>query len=758
MAPTFRLRFNALARLFALIPLGILAAGCGSGSSPPQPPVIGATSFSTNENQPLVTTLQLQDPQGQSMVASVAVQPAHGSLTGPSGDGSFTYQPSHLFYGTDTFKVIVTDTAGASTTALVTVAVQQVNLKPTIQSTSFSVSEDQSLSGDLRLADPQSEPLSVTVSTPSVHGTLTGPDGTGKFNYTPTAHFHGTDSFGVSITDPDGFTTVATIGITVQRVDYPPVAVPDSARTAPGIPVTVQVLANDTEANADVLTSVIISPPANGTATANADGSIAFTPAPGFAGTTSLTYAAVDTSNATNQQSVPTTLTIGVRPLQKFVYLTSSGPNQQVIYNDTNRSSVVSLPIAPNSSTAMQVSASGRTMIYNVRPPSGPQAWVAADLHAVPISPFDTGLGGLGTGSLVLSDSGTSALIPIDGITGYYNSTELFLRGIYDSSQVQVNAGTFATEQVNDYVFSNADATVFYISHSPTDWSSNSTVYLAKLGSSVTQMSPTIATGMVSSLRAPTDGSRIVYQASRNNVTGGVYAVDTAHPGVEIPIAPTVPYFAGTGPAVQGFDVAAQGHVAAVTESGSYQSTYVATAYLSSLDSLGSYTQIGSTLPAGTQLSAPILSPDGQRILMTVLTTAGIALYETTTAHPENLARISPVYPSDRVFAAFKYTQDSSAIVYTADSRAQGTFDIFLIQTNQPGTATQLNAPGSQSVFSPFFSLSPDGSTIAFAQPAVAGGPLALFLVDRSTPGLPFNAGSDVAPLSFGPAPFVIVP
>jgi Tol biopolymer transport system component len=167
---------------------------------------------------------------------------------------------------------------------------------------------------------------------------------------------------------------------------------------------------------------------------------------------------------------------------------------------------------------------------------------------------------------------------------------------------------------------------------------------------------------------------------------------------------------------------------------------------------------VGSTLPAGTQLSAPILSPDGQRILMTVLTTAGIALYETTTAHPENLARISPVYPSDRVFAAFKYTQDSSAIVYTADSRAQGTFDIFLIQTDQPGTATQLNAPGSQSVFSPFFSLSPDGSTIAFAQPAVAGGPLALFLVDRSTPGLPFNAGTDVAPLSFGPAPFVIVP
>src|SRR5258708_18437813 len=54
-----------------------------------------------------------------------------------------------------------------------------------------------------------------------------------------------------------------------------------------------------------VLTSVIISPPANGTATANADGSIAFTPAPGFAGTTSLTYAAVRSEEHTSELQSP---------------------------------------------------------------------------------------------------------------------------------------------------------------------------------------------------------------------------------------------------------------------------------------------------------------------------------------------------------------------------------------------------------------------------------------------------------------------
>jgi hypothetical protein len=692
------------------------------------------------------------------MSVTVAASPAHGSLTGPDGTGSFTYRPSHLFHGTDTFQVVITDTAGASATTPVTITVQQVNLQPIIQSASFTATEDQPFSGNLGVSDPQGEPLTIAVSTAPTDGTLTGPDAAGQFAYTPAAHFQGTDSFGVSIADPDGLTTVATVTIAIQRVDYRPVANPDSARTSPGTAVTVRVLANDTEANADTLTSVLISPPTNGTASTNADGSITFTPASGFAGSTSVTYAAVDATNASNQQSLPATLTIEVRPLQKFVYLTSSGPDQQVIYNDTNRSSVVSLPIAPNSTTTMQLSANGRTMIYNVRPPSGPQGWVAADLQAKTIAPFDTGLGTLGSGPLVLSHNGASALVPLDGITGFRNSTELFLRDIYGGAQPQVNSGNFATEQVNDYFFSNADRTVFYIGHEPTDLSSYSTIYSANLGSSVVQMSPSVATGMISGMRAPADASRIVYQASRNNNVNGVYAVDASHPGTEVAIAPTVAYFAGTGPAIQGFDVAAAGHFAAVTESGGYQSTYAAVAYLSSLDNLGSYTQIGPTFPAGTQFSAPVFSPDGLRITLRAITAAGIALYETTTAHPESLVQVTPLYATDRSIPAFAYTQDSTAIVYTSDSRAPGTFDIFIVQRSQPGVATQLNAAGSQSVFSPFFSLSPDASTIAFAEPEVPGGPLTLFLIDRSTPGQPYKAGTDVAPLTFGPAAFAIVP
>ncbi|HEV2703308.1 MAG TPA: Ig-like domain-containing protein, partial [Steroidobacteraceae bacterium] len=281
---------SVLARPVAVACVCLLAVGCGGGSSPPQPPSIGATSFSTKENQSLSASLQLRDPQGESLVAAVTAPPSHGSLSAVDGGGGFTYQPNHLFYGSDTFSVSVTDASGASATGVITITVNQVNLQPVVSLASFSTNEDQSSSGNLGLTDPQAESLQVTVSALPTHGTLTGPDGTGQFTYSPSLHFYGTDSFAVSIVDTDGLTTAATVSLMVKRVDYQPVAAPDQARTAPGIPVTVKVLANDSDANPDALSAVIVGASSNGTAAVNTDGSITFLPTVGFAGTTSLTY------------------------------------------------------------------------------------------------------------------------------------------------------------------------------------------------------------------------------------------------------------------------------------------------------------------------------------------------------------------------------------------------------------------------------------------------------------------------------------
>ena len=63
----------------------------------------------------------------------------------------------------------------------------------------------------------------------------------------------------------------------------PPIANNDAASTAMDTPVTVPVLANDSDPDGDVLTVTSVGTPANGTATLNGN-SVTYTPSPGFTG------------------------------------------------------------------------------------------------------------------------------------------------------------------------------------------------------------------------------------------------------------------------------------------------------------------------------------------------------------------------------------------------------------------------------------------------------------------------------------------
>jgi hypothetical protein len=76
---------------------------------------------------------------------------------------------------------------------------------------------------------------------------------------------------------------------------------PDAARTPQNTPVTTPVLANDTGSGSplDPGSVTIITPSAHGTAAVNPDGSVTFTPAPGFTGTTTYSYRVCDNSRPT---------------------------------------------------------------------------------------------------------------------------------------------------------------------------------------------------------------------------------------------------------------------------------------------------------------------------------------------------------------------------------------------------------------------------------------------------------------------------
>ena len=119
--------------------------------------------------------------------------------------------------------------------------------------------------------------------------------------------------------DCSGTSALTTVAMTPNKsctatfnLNQPPVAADDAysvnedttlAVTAPGV------LANDTDADGNPLTAVLVSGPSSGTLTLNSNGSFTYTPAANFNGTVSFTYKANDGFADSNIATVSITVT-----------------------------------------------------------------------------------------------------------------------------------------------------------------------------------------------------------------------------------------------------------------------------------------------------------------------------------------------------------------------------------------------------------------------------------------------------------------
>ena len=151
----------------------------------------------------------------------------------------------------------------------------------------------------------------ASVSSPA-HGTATA-NADGTIGYTPAANYSGADSFSYTINDGQGGSATAVVSVTVTDVNDAPVAADDAASTNEDTPVAIAVLANDSDGDSATLTPIVVSGPANGSATVEADGSITYAPAANFNGTDSFTYKASDGA----AESGVVTVTITVRGGQR---------------------------------------------------------------------------------------------------------------------------------------------------------------------------------------------------------------------------------------------------------------------------------------------------------------------------------------------------------------------------------------------------------------------------------------------------------
>lgn len=128
----------------------------------------------------------------------------------------------------------------------------------------------------------------------------------GSYTFTPRPDWHGrVPPVTYTISDGEGGTATAVLRITVTPV---PDIVPDTTTTERDTPVRIPVLDNDDfEGRNPRVTGT--TPPANGTVTINPDGSITYTPNPGFTGTDTFTYTV--TSGGVTET---TTVTVQVLP------------------------------------------------------------------------------------------------------------------------------------------------------------------------------------------------------------------------------------------------------------------------------------------------------------------------------------------------------------------------------------------------------------------------------------------------------------
>ncbi len=274
--------------------------------------------------------------------AAVGTPPANGSLAN-NGNGTFTYTPDPGYRGPDSFTYTICDSIGLCDSATASVTVQPGGAPPVANADLARLAEDGSAVIDVAAndVDPDGDldPTSAAVATPPVNGNLAS-NGDGTFTYTPDADYNGADSFTYSVCDLGGRCDSATVTLTVDPVNDPPVAVADTPTVLEDGSVVINAAANDTDVDGDLnpTTAVIAVPPARGTVAANGDGTFTYTPDPDFSGTDSFTYTICDSSGLCDSATV----TVTVDPVNDdptaapdtFTFPEDTSPTLDVLAND----------------------------------------------------------------------------------------------------------------------------------------------------------------------------------------------------------------------------------------------------------------------------------------------------------------------------------------------------------------------------------------------------------------------------------------
>ncbi|MDT4955327.1 MAG: hypothetical protein QOJ02_3465 [Acidobacteriota bacterium] len=279
-------------------------------------PVANNQSVTTQEDTSRVITLTATDAESNPLTYNVTGGPSHGTVS--SIGNSVTYTPAADYYGPDSFTFTASDKYLNSQAATVTINVTAVNDAPVVVNDDKSTPEDTALifpatdltANDSAGANEGDQTLTVTgvVLTPNTHGTIALISG--QVTYTPDHNYNGPASFDYQVCDngtPTALCGNGTVNITVTSVNDNPNAVNDSAITDEDTPVTIDVIANDTDEDGGTPALDSVGNSTNGSVSV-ANGKAVFSPDLNFHGVGGFSYVVRDGQGGTATGNVTVTI------------------------------------------------------------------------------------------------------------------------------------------------------------------------------------------------------------------------------------------------------------------------------------------------------------------------------------------------------------------------------------------------------------------------------------------------------------------
>lgn len=235
------------------------------------------------------------DPDGDELALVAIEAPGHGTVQVEPGGENLRYTPQEGFVGSDSFAYAVGDGRGATATAAVTVAVDAPNGAPAAVPDRAATQPGTPVTIDVLANDddPEAGPLTLVGVTLPAHGTL-ALTAERRFVYTPEPGFAGQDGFAYTVRDAGGLAATGGVVVEVAPRNAAPAAQPDAATVAGGVPLRLDLIANDNDPDGDPLRLTGLTLPAGGRIAVNPDQSVTYTPNPGFSGSDGFTYTVSD--------------------------------------------------------------------------------------------------------------------------------------------------------------------------------------------------------------------------------------------------------------------------------------------------------------------------------------------------------------------------------------------------------------------------------------------------------------------------------